>query len=336
MLAALYYILKGNIIASGILMGIAIGCRITSGLMLIPLIILLAGMNDSRHIKGNIVKLILPTLAAGGVLFIPVILKYGSGFFTFDESGYPSAMILIKRLTVNIWGILGSICLIFVLMVQFFYRKPNGKFFTTVISSKMILVYSSVSAVLLYLIVFFRLPHESGYLLPALPFIFILLSLYMNRRLYNYFCCGILLSAFIFSVSLFDPELNSTNSPVSFKTDLGEYKAVIDFLYGPIIIDMQVRKAVLNYVEKTLRRGALINEKSVVAAGIRLPFIDGTNGSRFQGKVEYVALFTPDEYRYYYDNGYHFLYMPGEDEAELRYYGIDIRDAGAKSFFMCK
>jgi hypothetical protein len=89
----------------------------------------------------------------------------------------------------------------------------------------------------------------------------------------------------------------------------------------------------LSYVERILRRGEQIDKKSVVAAGSWLPFIDGINGSRFQGEAEYVALFTPVEYRYYYDNGYNFLYLPGEEKSELKYYGIDIKDAGAKSFF---
>jgi hypothetical protein len=332
-LASLYYILKGNIITSGILMGIAIGCRITSGLMLLPFTILLIGRNDAEHTVKNLAKFILPSLVIGSVLYIPVIMRYGIGFFTFDEMSYPSALIVIKRLTVNVWGILGSAFLIIAVIIQLLFVKSKSRSAGAGILPRKILIYSSFTAVFLYLIAFLRLPHEAGYLLPALPFIFIILNLYMNPRLYRFFYFGAILSSFMFSISLSETELNTGHSGFSYRTGLSGYESVFDVLYGPIIMDMQERKAGLSYVERILRRGEQIDKKSVVAAGSWLPFIDGINGSRFQGEAEYVALFTPVEYRYYYDNGYNFLYLPGEEKSELKYYGIDIKDAGAKSFF---
>jgi hypothetical protein len=88
-LGGLYFLLKSQNIVAGILLGFAIGTRITSGAMLIPLSILLVEFDGFKNNFKRISKFILPALITGSILFLPVVNKYGFAFFTYYNVPYP-------------------------------------------------------------------------------------------------------------------------------------------------------------------------------------------------------------------------------------------------------
>ena len=80
LMMSLYFIICDNIWIAGIFIGLAVGCRITSGAMLIPYAYL---MWYRTHSLKNIFKLAASALLIAVFLFIPVLNVYGISFFQY-------------------------------------------------------------------------------------------------------------------------------------------------------------------------------------------------------------------------------------------------------------
>ena len=74
-LASLYFVVAACPLAAGVLLGLAIGCRMTSGALLVPLCILLVRGGGTRRVAVDILKLIGASLLVGAVAFVPVALR---------------------------------------------------------------------------------------------------------------------------------------------------------------------------------------------------------------------------------------------------------------------
>src|SRR6185436_18878655 len=87
-----YYLLDQKLILSGIFIGLATGCRITSEVFLLPWAMLLYnGLDVSTTIK-NVIRLSVPAVIIGVLWFIPAYMQYGTSFFDYsDQFPYPSA-----------------------------------------------------------------------------------------------------------------------------------------------------------------------------------------------------------------------------------------------------
>ena len=89
-LIAFYFVVKDRPVAAGIFLGIAIGCRITSGAMLLPFAIMISQTQEVRKNIFRIIKLALTTGFTGALLFLPAWLKYGFAFLSYYDIPYPS------------------------------------------------------------------------------------------------------------------------------------------------------------------------------------------------------------------------------------------------------
>ena len=127
--SGMYFLLKEKIILAGIFIGLAIGTRITSGAMLIPFSILLVEYDGFKNNLKRISRLILPALITGAVLFIPVLQKYGLGFFTYYNVPYPSIAKVLYKFSIEVWGVFGLLGLIISTVLLFLPSKiTNRKF----------------------------------------------------------------------------------------------------------------------------------------------------------------------------------------------------------------
>jgi len=87
-LASLYYALAGRPLAAGLLLGIAVGCRLTSAGMLLPLALMLI---EPGKWKSGVRKLVIffsAAVAGGAAFYIPAFAKYGPGFLALAESKF--------------------------------------------------------------------------------------------------------------------------------------------------------------------------------------------------------------------------------------------------------
>lgn len=72
-------------ILAGLLLGIACGCRITSGAMMAPLGILSYAHADEGKKWKSVLLFTTSSLFFAALSFLPVLYNYGSGFFTYYE-----------------------------------------------------------------------------------------------------------------------------------------------------------------------------------------------------------------------------------------------------------
>src|SRR4029077_19105920 len=133
--------------------GLAVGCRIATAVLIVPIGLLLAG-------RGH-VGFVLAFLLLGTVALAPSFLTYGTRFLSGYEFGRVPWIYVLKGATRDVWGVIGTVAIgIAVLMALFrLQRVPRRE------------LWAVIAAVALTGAIYLRLPHEGAYLLPAVPFV---------------------------------------------------------------------------------------------------------------------------------------------------------------------
>lgn len=192
LLGAYLAVLSGSPVRAGLSLGVAVGFRHTSLAMLMPLSLLLLRSGRPRAI------LPLTITAAAVVLlaFAPVIAHYRLHFLNFYDQPVPVQEV-IRRLAKDGLGIIGTLTLLAALVLSFqrlrqlprdLRRDPN--------------VLTWAVAIVVYAIVYIRLPHEVAYLIPVFPFGFFFLARYLSRVVLVGVLTVFVLAGFIDVVSL--------------------------------------------------------------------------------------------------------------------------------------
>ena len=166
---------------------------------------------------------------------------------------------------------------------------------------------------MLALYLFIRLPHEAGYLIPALPFVLLLLARGLPRAVFVGLCVALIASPFLLGVYTPGRPNSPQPSRLAIEAPVGQ-KLVVDLTLGPIFADHQARKAAAAYVDRVLAAGARLPDRSVVAAGNWLPWIILSRPSG-QKAPEYVLWLTPAEVTDRLRAGWNVYYL-AESEAQ--------------------
>ncbi|MCD6459511.1 hypothetical protein J7L67_02445 [bacterium] len=193
-LGSLYFILEQRPITAGIMLGIAIGCRLTSGAMCLPigLIFLQKNQRDYKRLSCFIIS----SLIIGAVCFTPVFLKYGREFFSYNPPADISIHKILRRMAFQVWGDIGFYAIIISILIQamiflFTKKKKPVEFFGNLTLT------ACFASILLYIICFLKLPDEAAYLIPAIPFVLLLLNVFLRKKIFIFVCLAIVVSAFI-------------------------------------------------------------------------------------------------------------------------------------------
>jgi hypothetical protein len=327
MLASLYFAITGQALAAGISLGIAIGCRITSALLLPPLWVMLAAPGGRRGQSSSKRVLVFSAgaLLIGGIAYLPVVLRYGFGFFTHYEHGYPSLFDVLGKATVAVWGLIGLVA-IAASLASLVVRRGGSK---SSIPSAPLRRYDLAwaIAIALYCIAYVRLPHQSGYLIPVVPFVLILLGRILQRRAFLLVCFSLLLSPLLASAHAWT---ESAEPPVrmAVQSQLFNHPVVLA-LPGPIFFDRLVRLAAIKYVETVVAAAKSLPHRSVIVAGWWLPQVQASIASENRSGVHYVYVLGPSRMQKYLARGYRLYYLRGADEYSLAVYGVDLVERGA-------
>lgn len=175
---AIWAALKDKPLLSGMLLGLAMGCRITSGAMILPLAMVLWSGAGSPKWKA-LAKFTAVACAVGAGCFLPVWHRYGAAFFTFYENhGRPDLATVIERGTLEVWGGLGIIGLVVVLamVVQRAVRRSP-----TELGPDRKLLAPMLVTIALYVVAYWRLPDQAGYLIPIVPATLLLAAFFAPR-----------------------------------------------------------------------------------------------------------------------------------------------------------
>ncbi len=312
-LASNYFLLKEKIILAGIFLGLAIGTRITSGAMLIPFSILLVEFDGFKNNLKRISRLIIPAFVTGAVLFIPVLQKYGLGFFTYYNVPYPSIAKVLYKFSIEVWGVFGLLGLIISTVLLFLPdRITNRKFlFPRSVNEKFVVAW--LVTIDLYIIAFLKLPMESGYLIPLIPFVILIFGKYLYEKAFIFLCMMLIISSFVCTISPRERFDAVSPSESSFIFDGAGEKLIFDIFKGPVLSYKERRKNGMHFVNNLLASADTIKSKSVIVAGrwYNQMFVQCADTGKLNFKLK--SYLSEEEAVFFYAKGYVIYYLPKQD-----------------------
>lgn len=328
MLGSLYFLLVNKLLTSAILLGIAVGCRISSIAMLLPMGILVLSRGRSY---ADLIRWLAIAFIVGGIAYLPGFLKYGSELFQLKELGRISLRRVIPIATTGVWGILG----LGALTAGFGYSAArlvrHGRSLMSKNNESRIVIW--LLPVVLYSIAFLRLPHESGYLIPVIPFAILIISEIAERRVFEIVCVGFLFSSFLLGVHLerpiYFPAPENKLLNYSFQLDLLRWRVYVAPFSGPILSDHSLRASEMDRIQRIISRVNGLNARSVVVTGWNLPKFAVLAPAPF-GPAEYVWLLDENQAENYRTNGIQILFLPEMLQTNEEVFGIDLRDFEAQ------
>lgn len=339
LLASLYFVLGGRPVVAGVLLGLAIGSRATSAAMLVPLSVLVVWPRGGRHPSARrplhgVVKLWAASCLVGGGTFLPVYVAYGFGFLrAHAPKVYPPAAVVVYKATFGTLGVVGMAGLAGAAasVAVAGPRRAAGHSSLASVGAPP-LVWASVLAIGLHGVVFVALPEAAGYLIPAVPFVLLLLARVAPRRAFVVACLSLIVSPFVLGIAKPSGELGPAFSRAAVRFHVGKRRLVLDPLKGPILLDHSTRRRRLDFVVRALDHLQGLSGNWVVVAGMWLPLMEMTGeGNADLQKVTYT-LDGPALQRHL-DARARIYYLPDLRGYNIERHGIDLREHGGTPLF---
>ena len=317
-MASFYCLLGNNFLVCGILIGIAVGCRITSGAMLAPFIYYAYSISNPGKRLKNILLLLMSACACSALVFLPVMNQYGINFFQYYEHfPLPSFAKSFYKGSIAVWGTIGVISLIIPLFLMFpkvsyLLNKENTNYKH--------LIRTCCITIALYLIAFIKLPLKSAFMIPLIPFVILLIYLFFNQKQSMFFALAMIASCFLLGINLSDPVRAAPSSTLSLHASINHQSVSFDLLQGPVIADYLKRKKQMKYADEVINSVASFNHKTLIIAGWWLANILVQQKGKENSLIEWRYYLTEGELKNYIMKGYAVYYLPQQDEFnDLRY-----------------
>ncbi len=308
-LSAYFSTLQKKPLWAGIFVGLAIGCRLQSVILLPPLAFYLWRTGQWRSV--------LPFgTAAGGVAalsFSPVLAVYGLDFLNYYDAsvGYQDVIRLLGKEALGILGGLGVLAAATISLPRLI-RLPADAIKDPVVGTWLLVL-------AFYFASFTRLPHEIAYLIPIFPFGFLIMAKYFSRL-----ALGGAIAAIVFA-GVFDITTESDElGPSSFKTaSVGRglilsngvtMTAQHDFVDDVMNADVPDHSVVMSgfvFPQLAVRERANLESKILqVDHGAISMLSDRGEAVNEKRDVRYVWLLTYDTYEALRSQGYSFYLVP--------------------------
>jgi hypothetical protein len=297
----------GRPLAAGVCAGLAIGTRITSGAMLLPLAMLVVSTSPSLRQTGKTVaRLWLAALVVGALCYVPVFARYGRELLDYTTNvPRGSEDVVLRRATLEVWGPVGCAALAFGLIAG----AVTGKRAKERLPARRLYWVSAacVTAVVLYTIAYFKLPDEAGYLVPVVPFAIALGALWMTS-----------VPSYVFALFLFlSPFVDYAHGSVRWA--------------GELTADHRQREAAAKRIRDIIRRADRLPAKSVLIAAYHFPLIRVTLSGKLPENPRYMYLIENEaQYDELDRDGYSVYFVDRAIESyQQRVNGIRLRARGA-------
>ena len=358
LLAACDAMLRGRTFVAGLWLGLAIGSRLTS-LVLIPAVALLPCVETGpvRKLARRALALLLPSALIGAACYVPAYMRYGWGFLKFTDplrtgstpldflTGFvhigqmpiPAALI-VGQATVLLWGVPGTALLGaagFRALAARLTARPATSSAPAHASIPTRVQLAAALAIALELLLYLRLPHDEGYLLPAVPFTLLLAAAWLPRGWFRAVCAAAIVSPFILGVDVDPPKKGvqpATRSPLAISRPMGAHRILLEPLRGPLLLDHAKRERARAIVDRVAAARAALAPGAFVIAGvlnaeleIRLPL---GHGERW-----YTDYVPEPELRALRAQGRDVLLLPAARERVIQVAGYDPVAAGARPMF---
>jgi hypothetical protein len=310
-LAAYYCLLRGAPLWTGIFVGIAIGFRLQS-LIVLPAFAYLLWRTGGRS---SIPPMTLAAAGVGLLAYAPVLVVYGPDFLNFYDASvlYSDVARLVGKEALGVLGafaVLGGAALSY----QRLKRLPSDA-----LSDPQLGVWLLIIGI--YFVTFLRLPHEIAYLIPIFPFGLMLMARYFTPLALGGAVAAIVLAGF---VDLTTPSDEIGPSSLSFRgATIGK---------GLVLSNAETMENQRNFVQQLTT--ADVPGRSVIMTGFIYPQLAVRERDRLDARilqrdyggismlsdrgeavdvqrdVRYVWLVSYDTYQALLSQGYHMFIVP--------------------------
>jgi hypothetical protein len=272
--------------------------------MLLPLGAYLLAASSARPGR-DLVRLALPALLVGAACFAPVFLVYGPEALTFVDR-YPPLSSVLFYISLGVWGPLGFAALaVLALLIALRGRDSLAQLHG---APRRAALWLALPSILIYTALYLRVPYEAGYLVPMLPFAFLLLGMLARPTWLRVFCVLVIVSPFFPGLTRSGPTLA-----------------------GPILRDHQKRSADQRLARAAIDVAATLPEPALIVAGLHYPRIRVELGGDGQGPHRYVYLIEGDgDYDRLVAEGRTVYYLPRSERFNANIYGLDLGAKGAR------
>lgn len=310
MMAALYSTLQRRFLLAGVLLGCAIGCRLTSGVLIIPLAIIAGRDSDDpdgfQSLAPPLLKLASASLLVASVAFLPVFFQYGLSSLRFYDTASPPLADVCRRAAFDVWGTFGvgiiGLAVVGIALFPAWVTPGRGS------KNHSLVLRASWVAITLFTVAFLRLPVEAGYLIPVVPFVLLVLALNLKRRLFIALCLVILVSPF---------------------ATFGKSGSVFGLRAGPLLHQQHKRAKNYEYVHSIVTACNALPDRSVIVVAWWQPQILVLQNRDQLGDRGYVYYLDEQRLQYWLDRDYTVFYVQDVADHNLRKFGVDLAAVGA-------
>lgn len=307
LLAAVYFALGGKAVLAGVLLGFAIGTRLPS-LMFLPVLWLVLVHSGGRFRLAPLLACTIATLITAALLWIPVLARYGTGFLTFYQVGYPPLSDVVYKMTLDTWGRLGLVALAIAFGAWVYRRMEGCRLPTPATRFSTPLVVAFLLGIALPVAQFLKLPMEAGYLMPAIAFSVLLLSTQLTRKAFTAFSILLALSGWI------------TPGPSGISR-------------GVIFLDYHLRGSELAFARSVLKTASQSPEPATIIAGEWEPQLSWLKANELpeSQSTEVLYLATPEDANHFFNRPGQVYLLPHVQESNLEVHGVDLESRGART-----
>lgn len=261
--------LAGRDAGAGLWMGLAIGTRLTSVALFPTLWLLPCGSAPAPRLRPA-AWLTALALVVAALCYLPAQQRYGWGFLRFVDPlhtgftpldfvtgflqlhrlPFPPALV-IGQATVLLWGLAGAIVLAIALALALVRRggeRAAGTWPRAV-------TLAALAAIVAELLLYVRLPHDEGYLLPAMPFVLLLSARVAPRAWHRAACIAIAASSFVLGMDVDPPKKGiapETRSAQALARPVGDRRLWLDPWRGPLAQDHDKRVAARHLADRVI------------------------------------------------------------------------------------
>jgi hypothetical protein len=333
-LIAFYLLIKNKFIGVGIFLGLAIGCRITSGAMLLPFILIFWEPANFQNNVKRLLKIVLPLILVTIIAYLPLFLQFGTSFFMYyDQFPYPPFSKVMYKMILGVVGLVGIIATISCFFYSILKKKSivQGALYENTLIKKVVL--ASYVITVLYVISYFRLPQKSGYMITVLPFIIILFGYYLNTVFFQFLCGAFILSSFVCSINLTDKLRGAGYSTHAITFSISGQELFFDPFTGPIFSDYSKRLQKIAYCQEVIKKTKLISNKTVIIAGwwyneIMVTMIPLEKNNL----VIFESYIGEEKMNQYISQGYQLYYLPEQNKYNDQMFRIQTTTSMSSKF----